>query len=192
LYISSKKNSVSIINLKEIQKKPNNKILSQENLNPHQLKIEKPINKPPANVVKIKTKSENIIPEPQIENDINKEQVKNISLKINPSSTSHPVTNRLSKRKDAETQTEEEFFKAHWTFFQNKFTILSAKISKSVVLTTNFKSSNIVSDKNTFSIFNNLGNFETKITNNAGKINLANKNLQRAPSKIIYSASGKK
>jgi hypothetical protein len=192
LYISSKKNSVSIINLKEIQKKPNKKILSQENLNPPQLKIEKPINKPPANVVKIKTKSENIIPEPQIDNDINKEQVKNISLKINPSSTSNPVVNRLSKRKDAETQTEEEFFKAHWTFFQNKYTILSAKISKSVVLSTNFKSSNIVSDKNTFSIFNNLGNFETKITNNTGKISLANKNLQRAPSKIIYSASGKK
>ncbi len=192
MYISSKKNSVSIINLKEIQKKPNKKILSQENLNPPQLKIEKPINKPPANVVKIKTKSENIIPEPQIDNDINKEQVKNISLKINPSSTSNPVVNRLSKRKDAETQTEEEFFKAHWTFFQNKYTILSAKISKSVVLSTNFKSSNIVSDKNTFSIFNNLGNFETKITNNTGKISLANKNLQRAPSKIIYSASGKK
>ncbi len=45
--------------------------------------------------------------------------------------TVSPVSNPIRK-KDAETQTEDVFFKSHWTYFQAKnYTVLSAKTSNS-------------------------------------------------------------
>jgi hypothetical protein len=52
------------------------------------------------------------------------------NLNLNITIINNQITPPVPKKKDAETQTEDIFFKSHWTYFQSKnYTILSCKVN---------------------------------------------------------------
>lgn len=80
--------------------------------------------------------------------------------------------NKTKKKKDSETQTEEIFFKMHWSYFHNKgYTTLSAKTSKNFPLPSTNRSFSIENRKR-FTFYQEMSQGESGVN----MINLLKKN----------------